>query len=169
MSRRELGPDHPEVGGRASSLAYWLTEEGKYDEAGLLVDEALAIRRKALGPGASAGRRHAHRQGQPDAGDRSVTTMRVRSPPKRVASSAASMPADSWQVAAAMNAEGAAQVALGRFEQAEPLLVDSLAALGRAPIPGLETRGKQRLVELYEAWGKPEQARKARQALASPK
>ena len=79
------------------------------------------------------------------------------------------MPADSWQVAAAMNVEGAAQVALGHFEQAEPLLVDSLAALGRAPIPGLETRGKQRLVELYEAWGKPEQARKARLALASPK
>ena len=50
MSRRELGPDHPDVGGRASGLAYWLTEEGKFDEAEQLIDEAIAIRRKALGP-----------------------------------------------------------------------------------------------------------------------
>ena len=49
MSRRELGPDHPDVGGRASSLAYWLIDARKFEEAGRLVDEALVIRRKALG------------------------------------------------------------------------------------------------------------------------
>ena len=79
----------------------------------------------------------------------------------------ASMPADSWQVAAAMNAEGAALLGLGRYAQAEPLLLDSLAPLARAPIPGLDVRGKRRVVELYEKWGKLELARKARQALAS--
>ncbi len=168
MSRRELGPDHPEVGGRASSLAYWLTEEGKYDEAGLLVDEALAIRRKALGPEhPQVGGTLTVKANLMLATQRYEDARALAAEAHRILS--ASMPADSWQVAAAMNVEGAAQVALGHFEQAEPLLVDSLAALGRAPIPGLETRGKQRLVELYEAWGKPEQARKARLALASPK
>jgi len=38
------------VGGRAAGLAYWLIEEGDYAEAGELVDEAISIRRKALGP-----------------------------------------------------------------------------------------------------------------------
>ena len=69
-----------------------------------------------------------------------------------------------------MNAEGAALVGLRRFEQAEPLLVRQ----HRCPEDGADSRdstlsGKRRLVELYDGWGKPEQARKARQALASAK
>ena len=158
MSRRELGPDHPEVGGRALSLAYWLTEEGKFDEAGLLVEEAMAIRRKALGPD------------HPQVGgtltvkaNLMLATQRTKKPRTRGRSETnplASLPADSWQVAAAMNAEGAALVGLGHFEQAEPLLVHSLDALGRHRFRD-STRGKHRLVELYEAWGKPEQATKA--------
>jgi tetratricopeptide (TPR) repeat protein len=168
MSRRELGPNHPEVGGRASGLAYWLTEDGKYDEAALLVDEGLAIRRKALGAEHPlVGGTLTVKANLMLATQRYDEARALASEARRILS--ASMPANSWQVAAAMNAEGAAQAALGHFEQAEPLLVDSLTALGRAPIPGLESRGKQRLVELYEAWGKLEQARKARLALASSK
>ena len=165
MSRRELGPDHPDVGGRASSLAYWLTDEHEYEEAGRLVDEALGIRRKALGAE------------HPQVG--STLTVKANlmlaqgrfDDARAIAGEArgileAGMAAGSWQVAAAMNTEGAALVALRRYEQAEPLLLNSVDALGGAPIPGLAERGKHRLVELYEAWGKPEQARKARQALA---
>ena len=37
----------------------------------------------------------------------------------------------------------------------------SLPGLGKAPIPNLEDRGRERLAELYLAWGKPEdEARK---------
>ena len=49
MSRRLLGPEHPDVAGGATILAYWLTSAGEYDEAGQLLDDALATRRKALG------------------------------------------------------------------------------------------------------------------------
>jgi tetratricopeptide (TPR) repeat protein len=166
MSRRELGPDHPDVGGRASSLAYWLIDAREFEEAGRLVDEALVIRRKALGAD--------HPQ---VAGTLTVkanlmlaqqhydTAASLAAEARRIL--AASMPADSWQVAAAMNTEGAALLGQGRYEQAEPLLLESLGPLARAPIPGLDARGKRRVVELYEKWGKLEQARKARQALAS--
>ena len=47
---------------------------------------------QGAGPGASAGRRHAHRQGQPDAGDCSVTRTRVHSRPKLIESSVRACP-----------------------------------------------------------------------------
>ena len=52
MSRRVLGSEHPDVAGRAANLAYWLIQEGQFEEAGALVDESIAIRRKVLGPNA---------------------------------------------------------------------------------------------------------------------
>ena len=76
-----------------------------------------------------------------------------------------SLPPDSWQVAAAANTEGAALLGLGKYELAEPLLRDSLPSLANAPIPDIYRKAKQRLVNLYVGWGKPEEAVKARQAL----
>jgi tetratricopeptide (TPR) repeat protein len=161
-----LGPDHPDVGARASSLAYWLTDEHEYEEAGRLVDEALGIRRKALGAEhPQVGSTLTVKANLMLAQDRFDDARAIAAEARGILE--AGMPAGSWQIAAAMNTEGAALVALRRYEQAEPLLLKSMDALGRAPIPGLAERGKHRLVELYEAWGKPEQARKARQALAS--
>jgi len=161
MNRRQLGPEHPQVGGTAASLAYWLIEDGKYEEAAQLADEALAIRRKALGEQhpqyastltikanllLATGRFEEARQ---DA-ELARTTL------------AAALPPDSWQVAAAMNVEGAALMRQGQYAAAEPLLVDSQEGLKAAPIPNLAERGKLRLIELYERWGKPEQVAKLR-------
>jgi len=163
MSRKELGPEHPEVGGRAAGLAYWLIEEGDYAEAEALVDEAISIRRKALGP-----------QHPQVAGTITIKATLLLATGKlqeayELAEHAralltASMPAGSWQVAAAMNVEGAALTRLGRYAEAEPLLVGSQEGLKLAPIPNLADRGRLRLIELYQRWGKPEQAAKARSA-----
>ena len=38
------------MAGGAANLAYWLISTGEYAEAERLLDESLAIRRKALGP-----------------------------------------------------------------------------------------------------------------------
>jgi hypothetical protein len=70
------------------------------------------------------------------------------------------MTPEQWQMAAAMNVEGAALTRLGRYAEAEKLLLASQPALGNAPIPDLEQRGRARLVDLYTAWGRPEEARK---------
>ena len=158
---RNSGPDHPEVGGRAANLAFWLIEEGEFDEASALVEEALNIRRQALGPKhpqfastitikaylmLSTGRfKEAY-----ELAELARTTL------------AEALPAGSWQIAAAMNVEGAALTRLGRFKEAEPLLLASQEGLAKAPIPNLARIGKQRLVELYERWGKPAEAQKVR-------
>jgi tetratricopeptide (TPR) repeat protein len=161
MGRKVLGPDHPDVGGRAASLAFWLIEEGEYREAAALVEEALTIRRQALGPKhpqfgstvtikawlmLSTGRFDEARE----LAELARTTL------------AESLPADSWQIAAASNVEGAALTRLGKFKEAETLLVASQEGLAKAPIPNLAEMGKQRLVELYERWGKPAEAQKVR-------
>jgi len=73
-----------------------------------------------------------------------------------------SLPEDSWQVAAAMNVEGAALAGTGQFKDAEQLLLASRAALGQAPIPDLAEKGRLRLLQLYTEWGKPDEANKYR-------
>ena len=161
MSREELGPDHPEVGARAAGLSYWLIEEGKFDEARELVDEALSIRRAALGP------RHPQ-----VAGTVTIKAFLMLSTGRfqeafelaelARATLTDALPAGSWQIAAAMNIEGAALMRMGRYSEAEPLLVASQAGLKNAPIPNLADRGKLRLIELYQRWGKPELATKVR-------
>jgi hypothetical protein len=73
-----------------------------------------------------------------------------------------SLPDDSWQLAAARNVEGAALAKLGDFAGAEALLVASLPGLEHSPIPGLPDVGRQRLRELYLAWGRPADAARYR-------
>jgi hypothetical protein len=64
----------------------------------------------------------------------------------------------------AVNVEGAALAKLRDFESAEQLLLKSQPALAGASIPGLDVRGRQRLAELYTAWGRPADAARYRSA-----
>ena len=70
-------------------------------------------------------------------------------------------------LAAAINVEGAARARLGEFEAAEKLLLASLEGLAGSALPGIEARGRQRLVELYTAWGRPADAARYRSAAAA--
>ena len=45
---------------------------------------------------------------------------------------------------------------MNRFAEAEPMLVGSQAGMKLAPMPILADRGRLRLIELYQRWGKPE-------------
>jgi len=161
MRRRTLGPAHPDVAASGTSLAYWLTDAGRYEEAAALVEESLAIRRKALGPEhpqvattltvqanllLARGRYEEARAG-------AIEAQRILK---------LSLPDDSWQAAAARNVEGAALAKLGDFAGAEPLLLASLPGLEHSPIPGLPSVGRQRLRELYIAWGRPAEAARYR-------
>ena len=60
----------------------------------------------------------------------------------------------------ARNVQGAALTGLGRYAEAEKLLLSSLPALSGSPIADLPRRGRERLVDLYTAWGRPEEADK---------
>jgi tetratricopeptide (TPR) repeat protein len=68
----------------------------------------------------------------------------------------ASLPAHHWRVAEARGALGACLTAQRRYDHAESLLVESLADLhGRTAAGSVAAR----LVRLYEAWGRPDEAR----------
>jgi tetratricopeptide (TPR) repeat protein len=123
------------------------------------VDEGLEIRRKALGP------EHPQVATTLTVKANLMLAMRRYDDALQLSREAErilllSLPRDSWQVAAAMNTEGAALAQLARYADAERLLLDSQGSLAQAPIPGLADKGRRRLAELYAAWGRPDEARK---------
>jgi len=76
----------------------------------------------------------------------------------------ASLSAHHWRVAEARGALGACLTAQRRYDHAEPLLVESLAGLHGRPGAG---RVAARLIRLYEAWGRPDEAQAYRGRAAS--
>jgi tetratricopeptide (TPR) repeat protein len=164
MSRKALGPEHPDVGARASSLGYMLIEAGEYAEAEALLDEAIAIRRKALGE------RH------PNVGTSLGLKALLKLLTKREQQAYAlaeearaitteGLPAGSWQIALALDVEGGALMRMGRYAEAEPLMLASQRDLPSAPLPYLAEKSKLRLIELYHRWGKTDEVRKLRAAM----
>ena len=69
-----------------------------------------------------------------------------------------SLPADHWLVAAAANTRGAALAGMGRYDEAEELLLASNEILSDAPMPGIAEQSRRRLAALYETWGKEDRA-----------
>ena len=157
MYRREVEANPVDVARGAALLAYWLIEAGSYDEAEHLVDEALQIRRKVMGDeSADVGATYTLRANLLLAERHFDAALQVATEARRIL--ALSLPDDHWRVAMAKNTQGAALTGLRRYKEAEPLLVGSLKGLKGSPVPDLPARGRQRLVELYTAWGKPEEA-----------
>jgi tetratricopeptide (TPR) repeat protein len=154
MRRDVLGSRHPDVAAAAATLAYWLIDEGELEEAERLADESLGIRREVLGEGhpavataliARANVQFARRQYALAAADAEAAEQIL----------APNFDASQWQMAMAMSVRGAALTALKRFAEAERSLLGSLSGLSGAPIPGAAAKGRQRLADLYTAWGKP--------------
>jgi len=78
---------------------------------------------------------------------------------------------DDWETFNARSLLGGV-LSQGKYEAAEPLLLSSYEGMNQrqrgAWPPELE-QAVQRLVNLYEAWGKPVQAAEWKQKLAEPK
>jgi hypothetical protein len=138
-------------------LAYWSMQVGRHEEAELLLDECLAIREEVVGAS------------HPDVASAMTLKAGVQLATKRFkeASQSAHMArkilednyaANHWRVAAAANVEGAALAGLGQYDEAEGLLLPSDEILANAPMPGVSEQSKQRLVTLYTAWGKEDEA-----------
>jgi tetratricopeptide (TPR) repeat protein len=157
MQRELLGTEHPDVAAGDASLAYWLIDAGKYDEAERLVKESLSIREKMLGkehPSVATAlvvranlylARREYKAAVQDAEE----AERILLP---------AVGAAHWQMAMAQNVHGAALAGQRQFPEAERLLLASLKDLSGAPIPGLVEKGRQRLAALYTSWGKTPQA-----------
>ncbi len=80
--------------------------------------------------------------------------------------------ADHWRVAGARSLLGQAIAGQERYEEAEPLLLEGHAGLDAALPAGRKPQklppAIERLVRLYEAWGKPDKAAEWRAKLSEP-
>jgi tetratricopeptide (TPR) repeat protein len=157
LRREVLGPRHPKVADSAATLAFWSIQRGDFEEAEKLLDESLAIRRELLG------------DEHPDVGSSMTLQAEVYLETGRYEQArdtaqsaknilAAKLAEDHWRVALAENIQGAALANLGNYEEAERLLLSSFEVLAEVPIPGIAEQSRERLEELYTAWGKDTEA-----------
>jgi tetratricopeptide (TPR) repeat protein len=157
--RKIFGPRHPVVARSLSNLGFALQAQGRHHDAEIFYREALSIADERLDPG------HANRavylrnlatalleqgkaaEAEPPARE-ALEIFRTRSP-------------GSWRVADAESVLGGCMAGLGRFAEAEPLLLGSYAVLAREQEGGGARAARtalNRVVGLYTAWGRPDRA-----------
>jgi tetratricopeptide (TPR) repeat protein len=158
--RKSFPGDHPDVARIMNRIGYWLTQAGEYDEAGRDLQEALGMRQRLLGA------KH------PDVAS-SLTHLAIlqvatrdysrafESAYKATEISTAAFSASHWRTAVAESAQGAALAGLGRYADAEKLLVHSYGILNKdmGVLPTYRSLSRAYLEQMYRQWGRPAQAR----------
>jgi tRNA A-37 threonylcarbamoyl transferase component Bud32 len=159
--RRVLGPDHPNTLAAGNNLAGLLQEEGKLVEAEAVAREALARGRTKLPAGhptlaGSLSELGAimTANGRPQ---EAMPLLREALDYRRKG-----LPPGHPKTAQVESQLGGCLLALKQFAEAEPLLLAGYRGLEKDPGTPARERAKARgrLVELYEAWGKPAEAAK---------
>jgi eukaryotic-like serine/threonine-protein kinase len=159
VKRRVFGATHPEVALTLNSLALTVEVQGRLEEAQALFEDCARIARPHLG------------EAHPRLLGYEINIARVRiargdapstEPSLRRILSARgqSYPPGDWRIAQAQSLLGAALMAQGRYDEAEPLMLAAAGVL--KPIAGSEDRERAannaRLAALYQAWGRPAEA-----------
>jgi tetratricopeptide (TPR) repeat protein len=159
VNRKLHGEEHPDIARSMSNLGEVLYKKGDAAAAELLVRDAIAMQRKLVG------------NDQPETalmlatlGEILATTGRAGEAESVLREAVTilrkTLPEGHWLIALAQGQLGGCLSALGRYEEAEPQLVASYQAIAR-------TRGESdqyavealdRVVKLYESWGKPDKA-----------
>ncbi len=159
IARKTLGDKHPDVAAKLNNLAWALRQQGKYDEAAAVLQEALQIATAAYGdqnPSVavyklSLGRVQLARK---DAASAEVLLRQVLQIFQRA------YPRGNWRSAVAKSLLGEALTSLGRYNEAERLLLEAKEVLKAGP--GQEGREAEatveRLAAVDRALGRPEMA-----------
>ena len=167
--RKALGETHPLVAVTLNSLSRVLRDEGRYDEAAAALQSALDIARPTLGSEHQLVAIYTINLGsvqlarkQPAAAEALLREgLRIRSlSPHLVPNRRRIFPEDDWSIGATKSLLGASLIALGRYGEAETTLLDAYRDLeAMSPPPRRDVDATiARLLELYEAWGKPRRA-----------
>ena len=158
MRRKLLGNEHPYTAFGLSTLGNALFHEGRLGEAKSALQESLAVRRKALSPD------------HPDIADSLIGLGNVLATEGQAAQAETilrqgheirrtKLPKDHPDIAEAESALGACLTRLRMFDEAESLLVSSYQVLRSKQVASRVTDdARQHLVDLYNAWGKPDKA-----------
>jgi len=159
MRREVLGDQHPAVAESLDHIALWSMEDGELETAESLLREAIDIKTAVYG------------DDHPDVADSLTLLANCLIAQERfeeaheLAGAARQMfvsalPEGHWRTAWAASAEGAALTGLGRYADAEALLVNSYTVLSNdaSVMRTVVDEAAERLVSLYEVWDKPEKA-----------
>jgi tetratricopeptide (TPR) repeat protein len=172
-ARRTLGPAHPATQNYLRNLAALYEQAGQPERAEPLWRELVQATRQQPGPQslpyagalAALGANLLHRRKPADAGPLLRTCLAIRQGKEP----------DAWSTSYARSLLGAALAGQQKYAEAEPLLragYEGLQAREEAVPPQSQhflTEALERLVQLYDAWGKPEQAREWRHKLEQAK
>ena len=159
LRRRLFGNEHPALTSTLNNLALVLRTRGELDAAEPLLRESLALRRTFYGDDhprvaralSNLARLHSDRGAHETALPLYREALRIRQQ---------ALPGGHEAIAGDQTRLGVSLTALGRYAEAEPHLLQAHAAL-------TDARGAdhahtqyigQRLVDLYEAWGRPDKA-----------
>ncbi len=163
------GPRHTRVAAVASSLGRVLHDQGRLPEARRSFEQALELRLELLGED------HVHVANTRknlaalllDQGDVEGAGELLEA---ALASLRRTKPAGNWTIADAESIRGSHLTALGRYAEAEGLVLDSYRILREVKGDGdANTRAAlQRVIDLYEAWGREDEAAAYRAALVPP-
>ena len=165
INRKILGQGHPDVALNLRNLGQALDAQGRYVEAETSFREALAIDRKAFGGDhpdvaetlsfQSAALRHMRRFVEAEAAAREALAIDTRR-----------LGPDHPRTKEAGGALGLALAKQRRWEAAEPLLIAYAAALeAKTGVEGDFGEVVRQIVDMYDAWGKPDKAAEWRRKL----
>ncbi|HEV3456798.1 MAG TPA: serine/threonine-protein kinase [Thermoanaerobaculia bacterium] len=159
LRRKLLGNEHPDVAGTMYGLAAVREDEGDYPGAEALYRETLAVRRKLLGKEHPDVARSLRGLGEV------LMEEGQAKPAERLLREACeilrrALPQHHPDVAEAESALAACLIPLRQYGEAETLLVESYPILRskRSERSSTTKKARRHLIELYEAWGKPEKA-----------
>jgi eukaryotic-like serine/threonine-protein kinase len=178
IHKQTLGDNHPLVAVALNSLSRVLRDEQRYDEAAAALQAGLAIARPALGSDHQLIAIYTINlasvqlaRGEPAVAEALVRDgLRIRRlSPQMVPNRRRIFPDDDWSIAATESLLGASLIALGRYGEAEEVLLQSRRDFDQLSMPPRrEIRATTaRLVDLYTAWGKRADAARYRALLDS--
>ena len=156
---RVLGANHPSATRSRNNLALWMVELGELETAETLLRQSLEIQKSTIGT------EHPDYAGSLTllanifvATDRYEDARTFASRAKEINS--ASLTPGHWRTMIAVSAEGAALAGLGRYTEAEKLLLESNDALARDPsvLAVFVAENRKQLANLYLKLGENEKA-----------
>ena len=161
--REQLGAQHPNVAYGLDGLGHVLMRTGHHERARHALEESLAIRRATLpenhlmiGVSLYALGFAAVERSDPQAAEpllrQSIDVMKQ------------ALPEGHWRTARTESVLGDALAKLGRYDEAEPILLSSHATIldARRADDQNTIDARRRLTELYEAWGRADEAQRWR-------
>ncbi|MFQ5805045.1 MAG: tetratricopeptide repeat protein [Phycisphaerae bacterium] len=167
IRRETFGNEHQTVAATCNSLGAVLREKGEYDAGETLLRKSLQTRQKIFPPSHPALASSLIQIGElltvTDRAEEAQPLLRQALQIRRTRFG------NHWLTANSTSALGACLIELEQYEEAEPLLMESYAELraARGEHDPFTLRALRRIIDLHDAWNKPDQAAEWRAKLPS--